>query len=58
MMSFAALLRFSLVAFHCGGGPSRLFRRGVMLGRGQGGALLLPLSLLVNRSILLQESVV
>ena len=58
MMSFAALLLFSLVAFHCGGAPPRLFGRGVMLGRGQGDALLLPLSLLVNRSILLQESVV
>ena len=58
MRRYAALLRFSLVAFHCGEAPPRLFGRGVMLGRGQGGALLLPLSLLVNRSILLQESVV
>ena len=66
-MRFAALLLPSLGAFHCGGAaalpaPPRLFGRGsgggVMLGRGPGGASLLPLTLLVNRGIILQASAV
>ena len=60
MRRYAALLLFSLVAFHCGGAaaspqPPACLGVGSCIGRGQGGALLLPLSLLDNRSILLLE---